>query len=461
MRKQLTLLAALMLLPGFASAASEPFSGEINLEFGFVKNSKGEKVSVKGKTLRFTAVPIFARQMQPQRASVNWFGHLMNEKSSESRAKNFGSPSATGAKSSNTVVYQANAGAGYGYIENNPSSLDDVVMIGSAAGKPWDTISFGVNYIPQSTPTLVRWRCYETNTDNPAPQTDFAGEFADFGGFISLPSTGGQFLLEVDISTAGVSTNDTTIYVAQQFRFPSTNPLGEDGEGAFKLGEVDTVFNAAAPPTVGSSLDQFWFDFDPVPDGAYENTEIDVFEGSLANHLLTIKVNDSGVTQKLTALNAQMGIGRFVSGNFISVLNGGDNNLFRLNQAYNVSRSSPVGEVIVDFLNPFTNISAISFRGIAGATIADVIQGIDIYDFVNNRWVQVYQDNLGPLGLKPFTQAYGGTVDRSNFTGPIDFGIFGTQPGIRAKVRWRNTTFNVSRSWQMQLDLIECNVTAG
>lgn len=462
MRKFLPLLAALLVLPGLASAQPDTIKGEIKLEFGWVKRADGTKVSLKGMKLPFTARRIQKSILKLPRnqtvAVTNQFKpiptpiQLINEALSTSGG---------GKESADLTIYSADAGIGYSTFPGVPSSLDDVNIISAGLGRPWTTLTFGFHYSSATfSKFLVRWRMYETNIENPAGQNDFSGEFADFGGYINGPHAEGDWLAEVGIAQAAVSTTDSSIFVAQQFRVPHVVgfPPAEDGEGEFD-GAVDSIYNNAAEPSIGSSLNQFWYDWDPVPDGLYENTEIDVFESGFANHLFVIKVASTGSVSNLTAIDARKGIGRTVSGNLISVLTAGDNNEFKINPSYDVNRTAPVGTIEVDFLQSLPQITGIRIAGTAGVTITGCDQWVDLYNFANNTWVQMASKPGIPNGNNSFNESYGGTVPIANFVGTVNHPFFGPIPAIRARVRFKNTTFEVPRNWQMKLDHMSCTVT--
>ncbi len=460
MRKFLPLLAALIALPSFAAAQGAPISGEVTVAFGWVKKADGTKVNIAGKKLPFRATPIRTKNLTATNRELVQNGRELP--ALENPLKKLLSNVNTGSnpkEAADLIVYQADAGSNYGYVEFNPSSLDDINMISSGLNKPWSTMSFGMNYGSSSFSSfIIRWRCFKTNIDNPAPANDFSGEFADFGVKWTSALAQGSYVVEINVAQASVSTDDSSIYVAQQFREPRPNGQAEDGEGPFEYGVIDTVFNAGFPPTTGSSLDQFWYDWDPAPDGKYENTEIDVFDGNVANHVLTIKVASSGSVVSLTAADARKGIGRFVSGSLLSVLTAGDNNEFKINEDYFVARTSPVGSIEVDFIQTAQTITGIRVNGTAGVTISGCDQWVDIYDFTESKWVQLASQPNIPNGSNTFNESYGGTVPLSHFTGVVNHPFFGPIPVIRARVRFKNTNFNVARNWQMKLDQLQCTV---
>lgn len=469
MRKLLPILAALLVLPGLAAAEPVPITGEVTVAFGWVKNADGTKTNLAGKKLPFKAYPISTKRLEAVRTarkSAKRAPLFAPAKLSDFIRGNSAKPGEAPIPmmdSADTTVYEANAGTGYGYVENNPSSLDDINLISAAAGKPWSTMTFGMQYnLPTFSDFIIRWRCYETNIDNPPGQTDFSGEFADFGVRWNVSLGQGAHLVEINVAQAAVSTSDSSIFVAQQFRAP--HPFGpggtEDGEGTFKYGEVETVFNAFAPPTIGTSLDQFWYDWDPFPDGNYENSEIDLFEGNVANHVLTIKVASSGTVNQISPVNARMSIGTNPVGTLASVVSN-DGTYFKVNADNSGARGFPVGGVEVDFwqLAPGT-VTGIRLSGVAGTTIASADQGIDLYDFTNNTWVQVNVKTVGS-GFNFFNEAYGGTVPYSHFVGVTNHPFFGNIPTVRARVRFLNNVYDIPRSWEMRLDHLQCSVTTG
>lgn|GEM_PF-2918531 len=460
MRKFLPILAALLALPGLTAAQTQTYAGEVTVAFGWVKKADGTKVDISGMKLPYRAHKISAKKSKiVSNGLENPSNGLAPIKSPFQQILTNLEPD-NPKDSSDITVYQANAGTGYSTFPGVPSSLDDVNMISAGLNKPWTTLTFAMSYTGSFSPYVIRWRCFGSNIDNPAGQSDFTGEFADFGVNWTQNLGEGSHLVEISIAQAAVSTGDSTIFVAQQFRRPNLVgfPPAENGEGAFD-GSVDNVFNNAADPTVGSSVNQFWYDWDPVPDGIYENTEIDVFEAGFANQVLAIKVAGSGSVTPLSAANARTGIGRFVSGNLISVLTAGDNNQFIINETITGDRQSPSGTIEVDFIQTAAEITGIRINGTASVSINGTDQWLDLYNFTTNQWVQMASMPGIPLGLNTFNEAYGGTVGYSNFTGTVNHPFFGPIPVIRARVRFKNTNNNISRNWQMRLDHMQCQIT--
>lgn len=467
MRKFLPLLAALLALPGLASATPGEIRGELEA-FGWVKRSDGTKFYVDGMKFPFVAIPVKTRKLSSQTFNPFAQGEAVMQQlrgpfGTVGRNSGTNSGGKSGGPETLQTVYMAKFGSGYGIIEGNPSSLDDVTMSSAGLGKVWQNLTFGFQYNnPSFTDFICRWRCYGSNTENPPPQNDFTDEFADFGVRWNVSvAAGSAYIVTIDVHQAVAISNDTTMFIAEQYREPHIVgfPPHEDGEGDFKTGDVDVVFNAGGEPTVGSSDNTFYYDWDPL-DGNYENTEIEQVDTGKSDLCLGIEINTSGVLNDLTALNLTKEFGRSPTGNLLSILNANDNNVYSILADYTGGRTSPTGSIIVDFLQPFPTYNGIRAIGRVGTDVLGVDFGIDLWDFVNNKWVPLANGTL-PQGYLSFSEGYGGTIPMTNFTGMVNFPIFGPNPGIRARVRFKNTINTLPRNWYMYTDQIKISVLTG
>src|SRR5579862_3792004 len=183
---------------GFGQA-SKP-DGYIDVTYGHAKGPNGSTINLKGLRLPYTIRPIHATQMIP--------GSIF-----KGNGTAFPPPS-------NTNVYLADAGSGYGYVDPGASCLDDLVTTSAGPGAPWQTLMFGMN-VDANHQFLVRWIVYDTYTPGAEPSA-FSNVVADFGGILSGQNPG-QYQLTVDVSPAGVTMDSATIFVAQQFRAPQTD----------------------------------------------------------------------------------------------------------------------------------------------------------------------------------------------------------------------------------------------
>ncbi|QYK54176.1 MAG: hypothetical protein KF824_04585 [Fimbriimonadaceae bacterium] len=450
MRKFFPLLALVCLVPGLASASPEPIaSGYLEVAHGWVKRPDGSLVSIKGMMLPYKAWPITAKKIEPLKAKPNpndALAYLLaNPPSRQNDRGTNSSPKSAGPEADQTV-YLADAGAAYGYVENNPSSLDDITLSGGL-NKPWQTLRFGFATTLGTNPRfLIRWRIWQNNVDNPAPQNDFSGEIADFGVVWNQAIPSNQVIVEIGIAQAAVSTSDSTLFICQQFREYSNPPTTaqRNGEGEFMLGTVDTVFNTGAPPSVGSSDGtQFWYDWDPFPDGNYENTEIDTFEGAEANHVLGIKVAGSGSVVNLNSFAVRAVVGQSPQGNFLSTWQPNDNNRFTVLTSYDNMRSAPVGLIELDVPNASGNVTGIRASGVIWSSLGLHTAYIEMKNATNNTWVTLSTKTINE-GDTIFAESYGGTIPLSNFVNPD-----GT---ITFRVRWQLSNAPVARNWRMGVD---------
>ncbi len=441
MLKLASLLAMACLAGSAAFAQPGSTHGVIELTHGWVKGADGTKISVKGLKLPCIIHPIYADNLTPASASPKTLSQALDQALQPRRY-----PAQMGPEA-DSVIYQADAGLGYGYIEGNPSSLDDITIAGSGLGKPWTKLKFGFNTSLGLNPRfLVRWRIFGTNTDFPAPQNDFTDEIADFGGVFQSPIPSTQVVVEVDITQAGVLSTDDTLFIAQQFREFSNPPTPQQllGEGEFMYGAVDTVFNAFAPPTVGSSDGTiFWYDWDPFPDGNYENTEIDTFENAQANHVLGITVNASGSSQSFNPISAEASYGWNPTGNFLSTWIAGDGDVFAVLPRFDYGRMDPNGAIDVEVPAPAT-FTAFRAEGLAGIEVPQMNQKVQAFHAATGTWVTLAESTVG-LGVNSFNGAYGGTLPLAGFKQ--------ANGRIKFRVRWDSPPNDTGRSFKMYIDM--------
>lgn len=454
MRKLFLLLSALALGSVVASAAPFEINGYVQASHGWVKNREGKRVSIQGMVFPYSITPIEAKKMGRNPLPPTFSGKLFE------RFKNTGSvtkmnskttaPDSQGGPEDTLVLYQADAGDGYGYIELNPSSLDDLVLASAAVNKPWEQLTFGFNFGSSSFHNfLIRWRIWNNHVDMPVGQNDFTNEIADFGVIWNQSVPMGAHKVTIQISAAGVTADDTTVWMAQQFR----DPTNLQGEGPFDY-TVDTVFNNLLPPTTGSSENQFWYDWDPAADGKYEDTEIDVLETGQSNHLWRITSTTSSTGSTTTfPLSANVLVGTPNQANTITqVWFPLDNQEFKIAPYYAGARNSPVAAVTFD--GPLSTSSPTSLRTIltTRSTFVGVQQRTFLWNQVGNSWVQIDEKILGTTGTITDV-TYGGSIPLTNFVMPGNM--------VRAKLEFRLTDFSGPRDISMNIDQVNWKYTVG
>ncbi|MBS1719792.1 MAG: hypothetical protein JST35_05025 [Armatimonadetes bacterium] len=452
-----------LIAPQIAAAAPDTFipDGYVTVAFGKVKNPDGTWRDISGLRLPYRITPIFAKKIMTERqriaqALTSPFEKILN--ATRYRGDNPFRALAPGARGTTSgggtanaptadqVVYSADAGSGYGYVEDDPSSLDDINISTAGVNKPLNKLTFGFQYnLPTFGNFLIRWRMYRNYNPIAAAVGDFYDEFADFGVIWnqSVPVNAAS-KVEISIAQAGVTPTQTSFYMAQQFRDASNL----QGEGAFWLG-VENVYNAAGEPSVGSSLDQFWYDWDP-RDGNYKENEIDVFEANKADHLCVLKVSSTGTTANAFPTGFATYIGPTLSGTLTSILFPNDNNVFTGGPFFAGPRNSPLIGFQYDGIVGNTNITSISARTATIATAGPLTMRTSFFHFATNTWVQV-DARPATTTMQTVDMTYGGVLPLAGFIGPGN--------AVRMRIDFFDVLGVLPRSWNCGVDLAQMTVT--
>jgi hypothetical protein len=464
MKSPLVLLATLALVTAACAEPEVIYRGEVEA-FGWIKQADGTKVNLDG--MKF---PVTVKRIQAETIDVGPKTKLSLIKAFRDQNRFIRGKSGDNGGGNNfaefsapQAIYEANSGT-YGVFPPDfpcPSSMDDLVFTSSGINQVWQSLTFAFKYESSTfEPFIIRWRCYKTLVNRPRPQNDFSDEFGDFGVRWNINVTG-DVLTEIDISRAVVSSDDTSIFMAQQMREPLLNSFGiETGEGDFRT-DIFNIMNTGASATVGTTNDGILYDSDPM-DGNYEDTdEYETLEGAaFSNHVCTIKVDADVQTTNASAVNVRMGIGNSPTGNLLSIFNLGDNQYFKIKRTFTGARDTPVGSIEVDFYVPVTGLTSIRLSGSTGVTVGDVLRGYDLFNFTTGQWVKV-TESIAPVGDQVFVAPYAGSITNlDEFLGTITHPLFGEITIIRARTRWKNTTFNLPRDWEMRVDQMNCSVTS-
>lgn len=426
MRRFLWLLVACSLAVG--ASAQDVIRGQMTAAFGWVKQPDGTKKSVKGMKFDYTLRRVDAGVIDRNGRVHVPFPKLNTNLGAWSKTfvppqRRGGPPSGgIGTDAADAVIYNAinpahpTGTTGYAYLDPNeffdPSSLDDVTIDAPGAGKTWSRLFFGL-HVEQTTQQIIwRIRVFNTSTDNPPGQMDFIDELADFGNYWTPPV--GDFVGEISgISQAGINVPDTDCFVAVQWREPDPS-----GEGAF-VANMYNLYYVAAPPSVGSSADTWYYDSDPL-DGIYELTEIDQFQSP--NHgNLALKAYANTSSQSGTGLPSSVTTthGTYLSGNFISLWFD-DTNTYNVKESLIGARVDPNVGITIDSAMPTT--SPLSLRVVVNATAdaQEATQKIDIWRFGGGSpgWVALDSRPMFP-GVPLVTDVlYGGAIPLNQFIDP-------------------------------------------
>lgn len=448
MRKLSFLFALGLLATGLACATPTVIKGSVTVSHGWVKRPDGTKVNIAGMTFPVTATRISATEIsaRPKPNAARTLPPSIKRLLTKPAGR-FGG--AVLGPEADVQVYDSNFST-YGFVEANPSSLDDVVISPTGVNKPWSQLWFGFNYgFSSFSNFLMRWRIWDSNADNPAGQNDFNNEIADFGVIWNIPLPAGAWYVGVGVSQAQVVAPDTTVYIAQQFRTPQPN-----GEGAFVYG-IDTIFNFTTnPPAIGSSLDQFWYDWDPTADGKYENTEIDIIEGGTrADHAFDIYVNSSALVDTVNAGSVAPEMSSFTAGDHNSLFFVADGDELKMKPAWSGAREDPIASFIATSSNsPTATPTSLKVDGMFSSQEDNISMKLELFHYGTNQWVNVGTWILGPTPT-PVTATYGGLLSLNGFLPST------TPRRFKARVSYKNLHPSVPRTWDMNCDQLKWTIT--
>lgn len=350
-----SLSVVFLLLMGALSWAQNSFDGTVKVTCGWVKGPDGLRRSIAGLVLPFHAERIHARVI------------------GSGTTRGIGG----GRQSAQATVYNADAGSGYGMIDSaDPSSVDDLTMAGGA-NQPWQNLTFGVDIAAQRS-FLIRWRCWSTYTTGRGHDAQaFDNEFADFG--VIYPATDpGTWKITISVQAAGVVSPEDTLFMAQQFRTPQP-----DGEGAFDTA-MKNVYNPAAPPTVGTSENEFWYDWDPT-NGVYAEDEIDYFgDSSYANMLRTITV--SGTQDTVTPYTYTVARGTQTGGDLPDLWYSDDSYVTVQQNPIRMTAATPNVQLDLEAVGPTNTVNSLTFMAETAGTQGGGLQTIKLWNYQTNAY---------------------------------------------------------------------------
>jgi len=365
----------------------------MTVAFGWVKDANGVKHSLKGLKLPYTAERITARKLSsrpipgiPSKQVIPPVKRLslVGEASPTGTANvlyayNIGSLlSALPTCYSQTVYLADTNNDDYGVNGlDDPSSLDDLTLQ-NGSGLPWQNLTFGLDMSSFVSSFYVEWRCWTSYATGRGHNVQaFDNEFAFFGGPLSQNPGVGTWKITVGVASAGVVAPTDNIYVAQQFRVP--NPLGE---GAF-ITDLKNVYNSAAPPTIGSSENYFWYDWDDL-NGIYAEDEIDTFdEGTYAN--LLFGLTTSGTVDNLNPFAYTITTGSYVSGELIDTWFS-DNTRLVGTAAWNTQRGVDPYQIVFDGLAQSTSVTSLRISVEGSGSMAGGTMRVYLFNMLTNAY---------------------------------------------------------------------------
>ena len=177
------------------------------------------------------------------------------------------------------------------------------------------------------------------------------------------------------------------IYFAQEWR-----AYNIQGEGAFLTGNFSPVFSGDGDPTIGFSNDNFWPDWDPVPDGIFSENEYDWFGGppNEANFLMTLTTQATGTTDIVKPAIATILRGKVTGGN-IGSLHFIDQNYYKVTKFIVANLTEPAVQFTLEGFSPNNNLTGISIDMMSKANTVGLQQTYYLYNYVTSQYVQLDQ----------------------------------------------------------------------
>ena len=305
-----------------------------------------------------------------------------------------------------TLVYQNDKGNGtYFYDPFGPSACDDITILPSGNNQNWYDLTVAVHTY-NGNPTrkvLLRQLGYNTYVaGRGAGVSALDGLQFDVGwAFVA-----GQFPPDPDPDGPGSSSWKFTLPIVNYWGILGSNvpkaPNGLiyfcqqwreynlTGTGAFITGDFSPVFCGGGNPTIGSSADNYINDWDPAPDGIYDENENDYFGGSPneANFLTTINTQNAGVQEVVRPGTMQILLGANGGGN-IGSLYFVDANYLRINRALVPNLVVPSISVQLDGFVSTSNLTSLSLDVASSFTNGSFHQLLDAYNFSTASYVRV------------------------------------------------------------------------
>lgn len=386
-------ILALVALVSLASGAfAEVRWGQVEIAFFRIRGADGQMIDLPTKGIvlpvkmeRITVTPKFPLPHTYSQGETNIFPQV-NE------------------------VYKNDKGEGtYFFDPNGPSSCDDLTILPSGNGQNWYDLTVGVytvngnpnrkvmlrqlgwnNYVSGLGPGVsalqglvfdVGWS-FQPGQFPPAPDASTAWKF-------TIPIHNYWAALQLDNNM--MKAPQGLIYFAQEWR-----EWNAQGEGAFIINDFAPVFCGNGDPTIGSSTDNYINDWDPQPDGIFDETENDYFGGppSEANFLVDLTTQASGVNETVYPDSVTLFRGSYQGGNNAS-FKFIDQNYYRANKGFVANPTENPVQIILEGTVSTANLTGLSIDVVSSFSNNSFDQIIDAWNYTTSQWIQVDRRHVG------------------------------------------------------------------
>jgi hypothetical protein len=415
-------LLAVAALCGFGVATAQTFHGTAEVVYGRYREADGTMRHVGGFTIPITFERIEARPAGTPRKNLG--GHGLEQPQ-------------------DTTVYMNDRGTNYFYTPQMASALDDLMIIPAGNNQKWRLLTLGVNTLQTSGRVMLRlrtWRDYVGGLGGSV--SAFYTELWDYGIGIETSQFPGPGAYKFTLPLYTNSLIDMRVPNQQCFFAQQWRVYNIFGEGAFLSGVMSPIFSGDGPPTVGSSEDLFWYDWDPT-DGVYTETEQDWYNGppNESNFLLAATIGQTGTqeTWRPTAYSWLRGV--HVAGN-VGSLHFSDDNRLQGNRGVVANLAEAPVQLVVDGFASTSNLISMSFRVESQVTSTSLQQEIQLFNFNTGQYVS--------FDTRAATQT-DQTVTVNVPSNPQHY--VASDGTVRAKILYRKTGPTSIANWGCRVDM--------
>ncbi|MBS1721711.1 MAG: hypothetical protein JSS66_01760 [Armatimonadetes bacterium] len=416
-----------------ASGFAEVRWGQVEIAFFRVRNEAGQMVDLPTKGI---VLPVRMERIN---------AHPVGQGGPASFSSFFEEPLAT-------KVYENHRGTNNFYDPGGPSALDDITILPSGNGQWWSDLTLGVatsigNPSVKIMNRQLGWTTFTAGRG--AGVSAFSNLVFDVGWVFQpgqFPVGNWEYTIPISQYWSQIPPSNMPrvpqdlIYFAQEWR-----AYNIFGEGAFLTNQFSPIFSGGGPPTVGSSEDVYWNDWDPQPDGIFDETEQDYFGGSPteANFLMVLNTQQSGVQETVRPTSVTLFRGVANGGN-VGSLHFVDQNYFKAKKGVTLNQSEAPIQMICEGFASTGNLTAMVADVMSKVNTTGLTQIIEMYNFVSNQWVLVDQraatttDSRLTVGAPGNAAQY---VDTAN--GNI----------VRMKISYKVTGPTTQTNWNCSVDL--------
>lgn len=389
MIKRLFALAALLTLA--MNAFAEVRWGQVELAFFRMRGEDGQMVDLPTKGI-VLPVKIETIRATPHRPTAHNY-----------------TPGVEQFFPSTNQVYLNDKGNGfYFYDPAGPSACDDINILPVGNGQWWYDLTVGCFTLNgnMSRKVMLRqlgWNTYVSGLG--AGVSAVQGLVFDVGWVFLAgnfppapdPETAYKFTIPIHNYWAAIPNSNKPrvpnglIYFAQEWRENHAQ-----GEGAFITNDFAPVFCGGGDPTMGTSTDNYINDWDPQPNGIFDETENDFFGGppNEANFLMGLVTQSAGVNETVKPSIVTLFRGSYVGGN-VGSFHFVDANYYRANKGF---VANPTENPIQIILEGFVSTAALTSASIdieSSFTNNSFDQIIEAWNYTTNAWVQVDRRHIG------------------------------------------------------------------